>query len=81
MKDLRKILVLILTLLIGLTICANDSNIYNLVLHSKARGARCLDGSPTGMYIHEGTGANKDKYLIFFRGGGFCGGMTLMDTI
>ncbi len=29
---------------------------YKLVLLSKDNGAACLDGSPAGIYIHEGTG-------------------------
>jgi hypothetical protein len=28
---------------------------YKLVLLSKDNGAACLDGSPSGIYIHEGT--------------------------
>lgn len=54
-----------------------NADLYNLVLHSKDRGAMCLDGSPAGMYIHEGTGVNKTKYLVYFDGGGFCGGSSL----
>jgi hypothetical protein len=50
------------------------SDLYNLVLHSQTRGAACLDGSPAGMYIHEGNGINKKKYMIYFEGGGLCGG-------
>ena len=37
----------------------------------------CLDGSPVGLYIHEGQGKNKDKFLIHFSGGGHCGEDTL----
>ena len=70
-----------LALVLNLVNCEENGNMFNLILHSKDRGARCLDGSPAGMYIHEGTGANKNKYIIYFRGGGFCEGLTLSDTI
>lgn len=50
---------------------------YKLVLHSQERGAACLDGSPPGFYIHEGSGINRTKYLLYFNGGGFCGGSSL----
>lgn len=54
-----------------------NADFYKLILHSKDRGAMCLDGSPAGMYIHEGSGINKTKYMIYFDGGGFCGGSNL----
>ena len=54
---------------------------YKLIIHSRERGAACLDGSPAAMYIHEGSGANKDKFLLYFRGGGFCGDSTLDSTL
>lgn len=44
-------------------------------------GAACLDGSPPGFYLHEGFGENKNNYLIFFAGGGFCGDSTLAGTL
>jgi hypothetical protein len=50
---------------------------YKLVLLEQERGAACLDGSPAGIYLNEGTGTNSTKYLIYFNGGGFCGGKTL----
>lgn len=59
----------------------SQSDLYNLVLHSKDRGAACLDGSPPGLYIHEGTGANKNKFMLYFDSGGFCGGGSLSETI
>jgi hypothetical protein len=58
-----------------------QGNLYKLILHSKDRGAACLDGSPAGMYIHEGSGENKNNFLLFFDGGGFCGAGSLSDTI
>lgn len=55
----------------------SQSDLFTLVLHSKERGAACLDGSPPGLYIHGGTGANKNKFMIYFDSGGFCGGGSL----
>lgn len=52
---------------------------YRKVIHNTDPEAKCLDGSPGSLYIHEGT--EKDKFLIFFNGGGFCGGVTLSDTL
>ena len=48
------------------------SNLYNLVLHPYDRGAACLDGSPSGIYVHEGE--KKKNLMIYFEGGGFCAG-------
>ena len=51
----------------------NNEPLYRLIKHSKERGAVCLDGSPAAMYLHEGSGKNKDKFFIHLMGGGFCG--------
>ena len=48
---------------------------YKLILHPHDRGAACLYGSPAAMYIHEGS--IKDKFLVYFEGGGDCSGLTL----
>ena len=70
---MKALLFTILVLLAFNSTCAN----YKLVLHSQERGAACLDGSPAGFYIHEGSNENKNKFLLYFNGGGFCGGSTL----
>jgi hypothetical protein len=67
-------------LFILLSISAYSSN-YTLVLHSQERGAVCLDGTPTGLYYHLGSGENKNKYMLYFDSGGFCGGSTLEQTL
>lgn len=54
-----------------------SESLYTLVLHSQDRGAACLDGSPTGLYYHLGSGANRNKYMIYFNSGGFCEGFTV----
>lgn len=46
------------------------------LLHEAAasKGAVCLDGSPGGYYWREGKGADRDKFLLVFNGGGWCVG-------
>lgn len=58
-----------------------SEGLYTLVLHSQERGAACLDGSPAGLYYHKGSGANKNKFMIYFDSGGFCEGFTVADTL
>lgn len=41
--------------------------------------ARCLDGTPPALYFKKGK--SKDKFIIYFEGGAWCGGATLMETI
>ena len=50
---------------------------YKLRLHPLETGARCVDGSPAGVYVSEG---DNSKVLIFFQEGGMCGGKSLSDT-
>jgi hypothetical protein len=52
---------------------------YKKIVHSTDPDALCLDGTPPLLYLHEGT--EKNKFLIFFFGGGLCTGMTLDETI
>ena len=35
-------------------------------------GAVCLDGSPPGIYLRNGKGKGKSKWIIFFEGGAWC---------
>ncbi len=58
------------------SISAYSSN-YTLVLHSQERGAACLDGTPTGLYYHLGSGENRNKYMLYFNSGGYCEGFTV----
>ena len=32
--------------------------------------ARCLDGTPTGIAVRPGVGADANKWLVWFEGGG-----------
>ncbi len=51
---------------------------YKKVINSISKDALCLDGSSPYFYIHQGT--EKNKFLIFFEGGGLCGEVTSGQT-
>lgn len=40
--------------------------------NTETNGAVCLDGTPGGYYISQGTGSGANKWLLFFQGGGWC---------
>jgi len=61
-----------LTLLFIQSFCEEQP--YNLVIHNTDPNARCLDGSSPALYYHEG--GDRNKFLVFFVGGGFCSGTT-----
>ena len=44
---------------------------YKKVIHNYDPEAKCLDGSPAVLYVHEG--GDPKNILIYFQGGGFCG--------
>lgn len=69
----------ILVVALCLAVASANKGLYNLMFHSQERGAACLDGSPPAMYIEEGVEFR--KFLIYFEGGGFCGGSSLSNTI
>ena len=64
--------ILLLFLVIAL---ASTEELYKRVIHSTDPDALCIDGTPPVLYYHEG--AEKNKFMVFFIGGGACGGMTL----
>jgi hypothetical protein len=70
----------LLLILVACSVHCQD-DLYNLVLHPQVRGGACLDGSPPGLYIHLGTGSNKNKFMVYFDSGGFCGAGSLSDTL
>ena len=72
-----KSLPLLALLLAVFVLTVSSQDLYKLVLHPQTRGAACLDGSPPGLYIHEGSERNRDKFMIYFDSGGFCGAETL----
>ena len=60
----------VLILLISLISLSQESN-YRKVIHNIDPEARCLDGTPGLLYVHEGGDPN--NILIFLSGGGTCG--------
>lgn len=38
---------------------------------SKDRGAVCLDGTNPGFYITKGSGGGANKWVLYFKGGGW----------
>lgn len=56
-----------------LDFCISGWN-YKKVVHFTDPEAKCLDGSPPAIYVHQGT--EKDKFMIFLQGGGYCQGGT-----
>jgi len=55
---------LTLSLLVSLFVLINTQANYNKVIHNYDPEAKCLDGSPGLLYVHEGGEGN--KILIFF---------------
>ena len=53
---------------------SSKEGVYELHLlpNSSANGAVCLDGSPPGFYLRNGTSLEKSKWIIFFQGGAWC---------
>jgi hypothetical protein len=50
---------------------------FQLYLHDPVEtDAKCLDGSPAGIYFSKGYGDGVNKTIIHFNGGGWCYGMT-----
>ena len=62
---------IVIILLVGLTLSAE---LFTLVKHQNP-AAKCLDGTQAALYYQ--LGAQKDKFLIYFEGGGLCRGETL----
>jgi len=65
----------------ALVVLVSSSSVFSLVRHPVETGARCLDGSPAALYYSIGSDANKDKFVIYFEGGGLCTGASLADTL
>jgi hypothetical protein len=61
-------------LLLALFVILVAAQDYRKITHDEDAEARCLDGSPAAMYLHEGNSRN---LLFFFQGGASCGGNTL----
>lgn len=75
-----KVLIFVTIGILCLMVKVHTEN-YTLFLTSQANGAACLDGSPHGLYIYEGKNTNKDNFIVYFQGGGYCGSGNLSDTL
>jgi O-palmitoleoyl-L-serine hydrolase len=53
------------------TVMTNTLKLHTIV-NAQERQAVCNDGSPAAYYFRPGSAANKDKWIIFFKGGGGC---------
>ena len=76
MKITTSFILTCLTILCLLPILTQSA--FKLVKHENDQNARCLDGSPSALYISEG---DSDHILVYFEGGGMCSGLTLQATI
>lgn len=47
-------------------------SVFNKVVLNTSSPAKCLDGSPAAHFISNGTGANKNKFVLYFEGGITC---------
>ena len=75
---MRKAYIFSVFLLLVVAVLTSD---YDLVLLPQTDGEACLDGSPPGIYLHEGSGEHAKKFLIYFEGGGFCGDDSTAATL
>lgn len=62
-------------LILGFVVLVVHAGMYKKHVYNESTGARCLDGSPAYILLHEG--AEKENILIYFLGGGFCQGNSL----
>jgi hypothetical protein len=62
-----------------IVVVLSDSIFHKHLLQSQT--ALCLDGSPGAYYISEGTGDNRNRVIIYFQGGGWCGRSDLSSTL
>lgn len=49
---------------------SDDGATWTLRLVDPGTGGLCLDGSPSGYWIRNGTGADARKFIIHLQGGG-----------
>ena len=67
---IKNIGIILWTILIALI---HSQELFKFARVSQERGASCLDGSAPGYYISIGSEEHKNHYLIYFKGGGYCG--------
>ncbi len=73
---MHKYLLIVLSVFILTT---QAENVYKKIVHNYDPEAKCLDGSPSFLYVHEG--GDTKNIMIFFLGGGMCGEATLEKTL
>jgi O-palmitoleoyl-L-serine hydrolase len=59
--------------------CTCDELPFKKVIHNTDPNAKCLDGSPPALYVHEG--GDPTKFIIFFNGGGACFGNSIAEVL
>ena len=69
---------ILLLFILGFSRSSNPTQ-FNLTLFDESTGARCLDGSPYGIYHAPGFESGLRKVVIQFWGGGLCEGRTKDD--
>jgi len=52
---------------------------YRKVIHKTDSEAKCLDGTPPAVYLHDG--GDHKNFLILFMGGGYCAGVSIDGTL
>ena len=60
----------VLLLVIIPLIVSNAEELYRKVVHETDPEAKCLDGSPAAIYLHEG---DPRKIMFYMQGGASCG--------
>ena len=75
--DLRRIIAAVVV--ISLLLAFAQAAPYKKVIHNTDPNAKCLDGSSPAVYLHQGE--EKDKFLIYFQGGGYCQGTSLSEVL
>jgi hypothetical protein len=70
-----------LLILVALLAIVLGDSIFTRVLLSSSSPGVCLDGSPAGHFVSEGSGVNKTKFLLYFEGGLVCSGSDLSSTL
>ena len=53
-------------------ICKRNET-YTVIEMSPETGAKCLDGSNYKFLFHEGSGADRNKFIFYFEGAAYCG--------
>lgn len=56
-------------------------SIFNKALLDSTSPGVCIDGSPAGHFVSEGSGVNRTKFLLYFEGGLTCGEGDLQSTL